>query len=293
MFYSSFGFNYTSPIILIFSSLILSLLLTTTAAQRSACILLAVSVISALFFGYMHINALLWILLLFSAAYFLSRSQSFFSRSTITLVIFVLSIGFLLHKVPGFNNPVLFDGVFIGQSDVAFTKYLNLDKGILGVALLLLLVPKNSVITTKASLPIIGVFLCATIACLAFAMLTQLIAFEPKLPAISLGWLVTNLWLTCYVEEAFFRGFIQNQCQKISTKHFWQYCNVLISGGLFGLAHFPAGPTYTVIATVIGSVYAYSYLKSRNILVPISLHFAFNCIHFFFFSYPYLSTSEH
>jgi hypothetical protein len=64
---------------------------------------------------------------------------------------------------------------------------------------------------------------------------------------------------------------------------------VVLSSLFFGLAHIPAGLVYTIIASVLGSAYAFAYLKTDNILVPILGHFFFNLIHFIFFTYPHIT----
>ena len=63
---------------------------------------------------------------------------------------------------------------------------------------------------------------------------------------------------------------------------------IVISGLLFGLVHFSAGPIYTLLAMLLGCTYAYVYYKSNSIYWPIAIHFSFNLIHITLFTYPYI-----
>lgn len=283
-----FGLAFHLPVLMTFLPLILSLIFATVQARKLAYLCFFVTLTSAGFFGFLQVSGVIWLFIFMFTCLLWQKLESNHWHLFCALSIFVLSLIFLLHKATGYNNVLMFDNIVLKQNSVPFTQYLNLDKGILGFILLMFIVPKPKTLSVKIMPSIMLVFAVLTIACLNLALLMQLVEFDFKLLPMAFAWSCTNLFLTCLVEEAFFRGFIQQQCQSLSKKMMWQYLCILLSGLLFGLAHFPAGMTYTSIAVVMGSVYAYAYWKSNNIMLPIALHFAFNCIHFFCFSYPYL-----
>ena len=283
------GFSLTLPAILTFLSACLAIIAACTRLKTLATGLLVLTLAFATYYGFLQIWGLAAVVVLLISAVIFNRSNNKFIGMLTGCMIFILAIAMLLHLVAGFVNPKVIDAIQISQGATTFTKYLNLDKIILGTILLIFVVPQGRrLFVQQVSIPLIA-FIFVTGICLILAVITGLVSFEPKFPTIAGGWLLTNLFFTCYVEEAFFRGFIQVQLQKISNKNYWPTCVIVISGVLFGLAHLPGGAVYTLIASLTGSCYAYAYWRSNNIMLPILMHFSFNCIHFFCFTYPFLS----
>lgn len=251
--------------------------------------LIILFVISALAFELLFIAALpSMVLIIGLCAYFGVATRPMLTGFVGTGIL-VLSVLFMLHLLPGFNNPIVIDNIHVSQHAPAFKKYLNFDKAILGLILLWLVVPRSKPPKMQALIKTIMLCTVAIFASFSIGLITGLVYFDPKLPSILAGWIITNLFLTCFVEEAFFRGFIQQQLQSFSKGRRWQISCIFISGGLFGLAHFPGGLVYCVIASIMGIAYAYSYYKSQNIYLPIAVHFIFNLLHFTLFTYPYVA----
>ncbi|MEP7116983.1 MAG: hypothetical protein ABI880_05350, partial [Acidobacteriota bacterium] len=61
-----------------------------------------------------------------------------------------LSAGILAHALPGFANPRVLDGVRLSVDSVPYTKYLNFDKGVMGLVLLGLYAPRRTVRPSRA-----------------------------------------------------------------------------------------------------------------------------------------------
>jgi membrane protease YdiL (CAAX protease family) len=91
-------------------------------------------------------------------------------------------------------------------------------------------------------------------------------------------------------EEAFFRGFIQKNLSLMMKKiQHGDYLALLIAAVLFGLAHYPGGIKYVILATVAGLGYVWVYLTTKRIEGSILTHFGLNLTHFLFFTYPALA----
>lgn len=251
----------------------------------SSTVVLIYSVIT----GVLLWQAMPFLLLLAVSCWAISRAQNPFIKWVAGGVVFALSIALFLHLVPGFNNPKIIDDFQVSVDAIAYGKHLNLDKALVGVLLLLWVVPRASRLTrTGIRLSLFSLGLAVVISLL-IANISGLVRFEPKWSQIFWFWCATNLFITCYAEEAFFRGFVQQKIAAgLTNMRYGEGISILLSGLLFGLAHFPAGVVYTIIASILGVAFAYGYAKTNNIYVPILGHFGFNFIHFTLFTYPYL-----
>lgn len=203
-----------------------------------------------------------------------------------------LSAVLMLHLFPGFANLKAVDGIKLDQDTIPYSLYLNFDKTSVGFFLLLLIPLSRTkkewkkVLTTGV---VLGTIAIATLMLLSY--LFQYVHFSLKLPHFSLLYLLSNLLSTCVAEEAFFRGFLLEQLSKGLNVREPRKLALLITSIIFGLAHFPGGVVYVLIATIAGLFYGASYLFTKRIEAAILTHFLVNTAHFFFFSFPALAES--
>lgn len=211
-----------------------------------------------------------------------------------------------MHKLPGFQNVLLLDQIQVSQDAIPFTLYANVDKGLAGLVLLLVLWPLSQpsprLAQTAAPLDLRSdlrlrwwrgvwplfplTFLCSEMIAVAFGFIT----WDPKLPAYTLTFLAVNLFLTCVAEELFFRGLLQTALQGWLARRAWPlWIAAVLIGVLFGAAHLGGGVPYAITVTVAGIGYGLMYLRSGRIEVAILGHFALNALHFLLFSYPMLA----
>ncbi len=205
---------------------------------------------------------------------------------------------YFLHFLPGFNNLRLINGVQLSPDAIPFNLYLNSDKIIVGILLLLYGHKLNR--TSKEWLDSIRVILPAlcfvTVVLIGGSLALNYVHFDFKLPTELWIFIPVNLLFVCMAEEAFFRGFIQKELVTIfnpieNNNLIKKWAPIIIAAFLFGLAHYMGGLNYIILATMAGIGYGYVYHKSQRIESSIILHFTINLIHFICFSYPALQPS--
>ncbi|MDK1289843.1 CPBP family intramembrane glutamic endopeptidase [Pseudoalteromonas umbrosa] len=285
-----FGLTLSTSIVLSFLPALLAICAVTLAMQRIALVLTSISLLFAYRFGIVETHGVIGVLSLFLMSY----GFNYFKRSGVRWLlgsgIFVVSILFFVHAFPGFNNPLVIESYLVSENAVPFSKHLNFDKLMVAIALMSLVVPSIRDSRNKDMSKVVIVSTLVILSGLAGGVLSGLVEWDPKLSPILMGWVVTNLFITCYAEEAFFRGFIQTQMHRaFQNLRYQKALTIACSGALFGVVHFPAGVAYTLIATLLGVGCAYGYQKTNNVLVPIYIHFVFNLMHFCFFTYPFLA----
>ncbi|HXG36386.1 MAG TPA: type II CAAX endopeptidase family protein [Dehalococcoidia bacterium] len=91
-------------------------------------------------------------------------------------------------------------------------------------------------------------------------------------PAVTIITAILAVALAPVMEETFFRGFVFG-----SLKDRWGIIlAALASGVLFALVHFDPGSM--IPFTIIGMIFAFSYVYSGSLFVPIAAHFIFNTV---------------
>ncbi|RTL35384.1 MAG: CPBP family intramembrane metalloprotease [Burkholderiales bacterium] len=210
-------------------------------------------------------------------------------------LLLLLALALALHKVPGFNNPIVIDAAQLSPEASPFTQYLNFDKGSVGLVLVALLAPRlrRGDGAGRVLLRAWAYAMAAAIVVLGVAVAIGLVRVDPKWPVQAPLFLIVNLFLTCVAEEGFFRALIQDPLTGPgqSAKHRWRgraVLGVAVSAALFGLAHAGAGASMVVMAALAGLANAVAYAWHRRIEVPIVMHFGVNAMHFLLFTYPAL-----
>jgi membrane protease YdiL (CAAX protease family) len=204
----------------------------------------------------------------------------------------VLVLGLLLgmHVLPGFHNFLVLDNVVLSSGAVPYTLYLNFDKTLVGVFILgfchqpLLGRAKQWAEAIRRAAPIVPIHIAlVAVGAAAIGYLT----WQPKWVASFAVWAPVNLFFVCLSEEAVFRGFIQRELSAaLRGSAGGTAIAIVVSSGLFGLAHFGGGVSYIVLATAAGLGYAIVYQRTRSIEIAMLAHFALNTAHFLLFTYP-------
>ena len=200
--------------------------------------------------------------------------------------VFVLTaIGLALHLLPGFHNTRVIDAVRLDPQAVPFTLYLNFDKPLIAAWVLLVLAPpclgKSGGATLRAALAA-AALACAL--CLGLAWLLDDTHWAPHWPPEGALWLLNNAVLVTLAEEAFFRGYVQQQL----TRRLGAVAACGIAAVLFGVAHWAGGPAMIALATIAGLCYGWAY-RQGGLAAAVLAHLALNTAHFGLFVYPALA----
>jgi len=255
-------------------------------------IFLCASMISGFFLNYIEINGICWIVLFGFIAILAKKSGQY--KVLHTCLLFITGGAALLlasGRFSGFINPAIVTDMRFSPDDIAFTHHLHFDATAVGI--ILMAVFCNPVRSThewrlilKKTYPII---ILTLIAVLSSGVLLHYITVDVKFIPYSLIFLVTNLLFTCVVEEAFFRGFVQEQLARaMACWPVGHYIAALLSALLFGISHIKGGYVLVLLASLAGLFYSHAYLKIKRIEASILTHFSLNAVHFLAFTYPNL-----
>jgi len=273
--------------------LLIATVLTFFSYRKAALILIAVAVGRALMLDILSPVAMIPLVLLAVSVWsFERRLGPSWMKWIQLLAILVLGLGLMSHQFPGFSNVLVFDKILISSDAVPFTMYLNFDKIMAGLLILIFVVKpaqwerfgRSDVKITLRTLMVLTLLL------IPIAMAVGYVRFDQKeVPWI---WLVNNLFFVCVAEEVVFRGFLQNRLMLLRpASNSWRWIAIGISAVAFGLAHFAGGPMNMALATLAGCAYGFVFSKSSKIEAAIFVHFGFNLIHFAAFTYPALASA--
>jgi membrane protease YdiL (CAAX protease family) len=209
-----------------------------------------------------------------------------------TMIVAVVGVGMMAHMVKGFDNLLVLNAVTFGDSKIPINMYLNFDKASLGVLLIGLYIPliqerEKWKHVIYISIPWIAF---SVLILFLFSKTVDLINIDIKLPRQILYFIIINFFFVVIPEEAFFRGFLQNEIVKGLSNRAAPILGILSVSLLFGFIHFFFVPNiYYIFGVMIASVlYGTIYHFSESIESSIITHFSVNIIHFIFFTYPFL-----
>lgn len=249
--------------------------------------------LSALIADILQPLGLLWITAFAGAVLLFDRAAArSHPRRLATLGIIVLAAGLMAHQLPGFNNPRVLSDLRLTPDASTYRLHLNFDKTVVGLFLVALLHPRITRFADGRAMlaSAVPVILGTVAVLLLLSNLAGYVRFAPKFPPEAPLFLWANLCLTCFAEEAFFRGFIQAWlAPRWWSLRFGRALPILVAALLFGLAHAAGGPVYIALSTLAGLGYGWSYQRTGGRLeAAILCHFAVNALHFLFFTYPAL-----
>lgn len=251
-----------------------------------------VSLALAYYGNVIELKALIPIGLLFLCQAALTQDITGFWRLFSALIAAIISFALIAHMVAGFHNILLIKNYLTSSNAVPMNFYINYDKPFIGLFVLGLLVP---LIETKKRFFIILTqsilwFVLTAIVLLGLAYSFDLVIYDPKIPTITLVWIILQIFFVCIPEEAFLRGFLQREITKDLNNFASGFLAILIVSLLAGLMHlfFQPNLTYAFLAFAANVMYGSIFYFTKSIESSILVHFLTNATHFFFFTYPFL-----
>lgn len=230
--------------------------------------------------------------ILFGLAWHAHRAAGL-ARLALILLFAALAVALSTQAVPGVGKLTSQGAIRNAPHVAAFTLSLDVGKASVGLLLFALLVPRlhSAAEARRLWKPTLAIGLAGTAVTVGAALAMGYVRFEPKLPAGTTAFLVSNLLLTCLAEESLFRGLLQEEMHRIAER--WQRPGlhavaVAASALLFGAAHARGGLQYVLLATLGGATNALAYAKARRVEASAVTHFTLNAAHFIFFTYPML-----
>lgn len=251
-------------------------------------VLAGAAVVAATLSGLIEAAGLLAIAALWALCAGAVRLRKRGARYAAGLGALALALAFTVHAVPGVHPWVVADQIRLSADSAPMTLRLNFDKGVAGLLLLALWCRHRPAgYVSRALLLGLGVGLAIAVPVVGGVWASGFIGFAPKLPAIAPAWMFANVFLTCVMEEALFRGLLQERLAlALGPRPTARWLPIAIASLLFGLAHAGGGPALVLAAGLAGVGYGLAY-RHGGIEAAIVAHFTLNAVHFFGFTYPY------
>lgn len=203
---------------------------------------------------------------------------------------FVLGV----QKVPGFQPFLAVPDVVISPNADPVHINFRLDAGVAGLLLLAFYTRRTKGVKElrEMSGTAIAIALGTSLVVLASGFAIGYVGWDPKFPWFTGIHLIRNFLWTCVLEEAFFRGVVQDglaSCWMFKVG-FWSYLPLVLASLLFGITHMAGGFTIVILASLAGLGYGYAYKKTGRIEIAILSHFSVNALHFLLLTYPFLKS---
>lgn len=227
--------------------------------------------------------ALLVILAIIAAFYSKFSNKHKMLRIMLEILLLLVSIGLMLHVMPGFHNPRVLDNVRAGRESAPFSMYYNFDKAIIPFVLLICM---KSLFTTpprlNARLWYWLVLVVTVPALLTTAVTLGGLKIEFHHPEWLLQFVLANVFFVSLAEEALFRGYLQQRLSSVIPP----VLALIIASLLFGVLHYGGGGLLIIFATLAGLIYGFAWMLSGRLWVAVLFHVGLNLCHLLFFTYP-------
>lgn len=208
--------------------------------------------------------------------------------------VILLSVGIGLYRPEDFQYPILFSVDSLHEGGKPFSLYLNWAKAVAGYGLLIWFYNRQQnlfLANTKPVQNLVMVLLCVTATLMAATYFLDL-GYHAKQPQYIWYFLLHNLFITCVVEEVFFRLVIQQKLENIAIEQFKvrittaKLLALALTTLLFVLVHQLTSLKLIVVYAMAGLCYGLVFTLSRCLHVSIATHFLVNAFHFSLLTYP-------
>ncbi len=206
------------------------------------------------------------------------------------ITIFFFSILLMKSLIPGVYNWQIIDNEFLSTGAVQYSLYLNIDKAAIAIVLGLFVLKPIRHISQVVHIfrDIFPLMIFGVTLLIALGLVSTTVDFDFKMPDLWLIWMIVNLGILCVSQELFLRLFLQDTITTYLPNNIaGKGVAILICAMIFAFL-FPPHPNVYFMTFIAALFYGYAYERSKRVEASILLHFIINCIHFFFFTYPYI-----
>ncbi|WNO11034.1 CPBP family intramembrane glutamic endopeptidase [Teredinibacter sp. KSP-S5-2] len=208
--------------------------------------------------------------------------------------VIILSVGIGLYRPESFQYPLLFSVDSLHHNGKPFSLDLNWAKAVAGYGLLIWFYTRQKSLSLPKINPIHStgmVILGVTVTLIAAIYLLNL-EYQIKQPQYIWYFLLHNFFITCVVEEVFFRLVIQQKLETIANKQFKMQITIAkllalsLTTLLFVLVHQLNSLKLIVVYALASLCYGLVFTFSRRLHLSIAMHFLVNAFHFSLLTYP-------
>ncbi|EKE69468.1 CAAX amino terminal protease [Gallaecimonas xiamenensis 3-C-1] len=201
------------------------------------------------------------------------------------LLWFGLSLGLMVHQLPGYQGLLLAQQAVVKTGSVAVNLYLNTDKVLVAWSLLCwcpLVAPSLAKPWRFSSWWALAVAPMGIALLTLLAMASGLVDWQPGLSPWFWLLAATNLLNTCMAEELLFRGLLLRWLQP----RWGSALALLVSSILFGMAHLAGGWGYVGLATLAGGLYGLMLQLTGRLAPAVLCHWALNLTQLLLLTWP-------
>lgn len=205
------------------------------------------------------------LILLFVAQSFLGDASSMFANmnETMRVLIYIVTIIFLWALYGTIYFAVVRENTFVKGIGLVKIRVLDFARGF---AILLTLFMTASIVT-------------ALMASIGFVMPGEVEMFLPQELFGKLLWVLMS-FTAGFCEESVFRGYLITRIRLLGKFSSWTV-PVIISSLLFGIPHLYQGFAGAVVITILGAIFAVSFIRYKTIWPAIIAHFFLDFLNLF------------
>jgi membrane protease YdiL (CAAX protease family) len=256
--------------------------------------LLVMAVTAGLVHGVIDWRGAAVVVVLCALAWASVGNKSIAARRTFAFAAIALAFALGLQLVPGFQPSVFIEGVRLSPDAAPMRLTAHFAPGVAGLVLMAFYCRRARTLgeARRATLPASTIAVTTTIVVVGAAWAAGYVRPEWKLPDFTAAHLAKILLWTTVLEEAFFRGVIQDRLARsrfIEARPMLSWLPIAVSSVLFGLAHAAGGWTYVGLATLAGVGYGLAYARTGLVEAAMATHFLVNATHFVAFTYPHIA----
>lgn len=253
--------------------------------KKLSVVLLIVTTAIAEYTRIIDVRALtfLGILVIITVIHINFSSKSKILSIMLEILLLLMSVGLMLHVIPGFHNPIILDNVRAGPESRPFSMYYNFDKALIPFVLIICM---KSLFRTDKPVPNrLWYWLALAIAVpglLLIAVASGGLKIEIHHPTWLFQFILANIFFVSLAEEALFRGYLQQRFSSVMPP----VLALIIASLLFGILHYAGGSLLVIFSTLAGLIYGLAWMLSGRLWVAVLFHVSLNLCHLLFFTYP-------